>query len=491
MTLRRMGLGLTTNLHPAVPPDPWALAASAPGLVDFVEYSAPLALDEARAAALFGRVEGGGLPVLFHPVHLNLDGPELEPPETLRALDAHARAVGSPWVGNDVGWWHGRGTPFPGYHFLAPSLDGRSLDRCTAHALHVQSHLSVPLLLENPVINARRGELHVLDFMAALHARTGCGLILDLGHLYSHQLARGLHLEAGLEGFPLEAVREVHLAGGVLGRHGERRTYFDDHTQPVREELFALLESLLPRLPNLQAVTLELDGHPDALARRSAERVRPWVPAPSAGEMPLASRTRAEAASARGLLDSAWEIFDRTFGRVPEPADAEGARLELDIRMSALAEELDGPFPLSRPLLAGTSDALASFAGSDAFREAFAEGRSVHQAWGRWSREQLRREPDRGLEVALAFEAWAQVAGRRSGQQPFPVDLSEAFFALQALRRHLGARAWATGEHPDAVGDALRQVLSRPGRGPWWVQTSLEGGKLEVRTVSPARASPS
>jgi uncharacterized protein (UPF0276 family) len=488
MTLRRMGLGLTTNLHPAVPPDPWALAAVAPGLVDFVEYSAPLSLEEARAAStLFGRVERAELPVLFHPVHLNLDGPELEPVESLRALDAHARAVGSPWVGNDVGWWHGRGTPFPGYHFLSPTLDARSLERCVAHALHVQAHLSVPLYLENPVINARRGGMHVLEFMGALHGRTGCGLILDLGHLFSHQLARGLPLESGLDGFPLEAVREVHLAGGVVGQHGARRSYFDDHAQPVREELFRLMESLLPRLPNLQAVTLELDGHPDRLARRLAERVRPWVPGPRLGDVPLQPLPGPAPSGLR--LDSAWEGFDRTFGRAPEPDDPEGAALDLDIRLSALAEALDGPFPLSRPLLAGTRGQLAAFAASDAYRDCYSEGRPLQLAWGRWSREQARQGRSPEAEIAVAFEAWAQMAARREGPQAFPVDLSEAFFALKALRRHLGARAWATGALPGAVGEALRQVLARPAPGPWRVQPTFEGGRLELRGIS-ARSSP-
>jgi len=490
MTLRRLGLGLTTNLHPSVPPDPWAVAEASPGLVDFVEYSAPLSLDEARASsAQFCRVERNELPVLFHPVHLNLDGPELEPVETLRALDAHARAVGTPWVGNDVGWWHGRGTPFSGYHFVSPSLDAQSLDRCVAHALHVQAHLSVPLYLENPVTNARRGGMHVLDFMAALHAQTGSGLILDLGHLFSHQLARGLPLESGLDGFPLEAVREVHLAGGVVARHGARHTYFDDHAQPVREELFALLESLVPRLPNLQAVTLELDGHPDGLARRTAERVRPWVPRPSSGTLSTASLPAGHEAAARAPLASAWEGYDRTFGRTPEQDDPEGARLELDIRLSALAEELDGTFPLSRPLLAGTRVGLAAFAASDAYRECFSVGRALQQAWGRWSREQAREVRDPAVEAALAFEAWAQMAAQRQVPQAFPVDLSEAFFALKSLRRHLGGRAWATGELPDAVTGALRQVLARPGPGPWWVQPSFEAGKLELRASRPGRPS--
>ena len=102
-----LGLGLTANLDGRAPPDPWALHAARPELVDFVEYSAPVTYDPSLWQ---GR---SGLPLLFHPVHLNLWGPELEPPEVLAALDAQARQVGSPWVGNDVGWWHTRGEPSP------------------------------------------------------------------------------------------------------------------------------------------------------------------------------------------------------------------------------------------------------------------------------------------------------------------------------------------------------------------------------------------
>jgi len=50
-----LGLGLSSNLDPAVEPDPWALHAAEPGLFDLVEYSAPLSLEVAeREAGLFG-----------------------------------------------------------------------------------------------------------------------------------------------------------------------------------------------------------------------------------------------------------------------------------------------------------------------------------------------------------------------------------------------------------------------------------------------------
>ena len=117
------GLGLSSNLNSADQPHPYRLLAESPGLFDFVEYSAPLSLDETRQhASLFPEMweRRGNVPVLFHPVHLNLYGPELEPVKALTDLDAHARAVGSAWVGNDIGWWHSGGQPFPGYLYFTP-----------------------------------------------------------------------------------------------------------------------------------------------------------------------------------------------------------------------------------------------------------------------------------------------------------------------------------------------------------------------------------
>ena len=105
-------------------------------------------------------------------MHLNLYGPELEAAESLRALDAHARAVGSPWVGNDVAWWHSGGVPFPGYLYVPPPLTEEGLQDCALHARHVQGALSMPLLLENPAVIARRGTMHVLELMAQLHTGT-------------------------------------------------------------------------------------------------------------------------------------------------------------------------------------------------------------------------------------------------------------------------------------------------------------------------------
>jgi uncharacterized protein (UPF0276 family) len=482
-----LGLGLSSNLDPAVEPDPWALHAEEPGLFDLVEYSAPLSLEEAeRTAGHFPALMAARrtLPALFHPVHLNLAGPELEPPGRLAALDAHARAVGSPWVGNDVAWWHVGETALPGYLYLPPPFSPVGLEVAAAHALHVAEALSVPLALENPVVVRRDGPLHVLDFMARLHARTGCPLVLDVGHLVAAQLAAGLPLETGLDGFPFEAVIEVHVAGAVITRTAEGRgVYMDDHGQPLRSEVLGLLAEVLPRCRALRALVFEGDGHPAGVARRTlamlrtllepvAERVAVEVPPPRGPPPPLPA----------GALDLAWRGFDVVHGRVPPAEDPEGVRAEQGLRLAVTAEALGARWPLSRLLLAPSRTTLERFLASDPFREAFAKGQPLDVAWAGWARSEVRASGAPELATALAFDSWAQVLARAPGGRSgvFAADLGEALFAARALRRHLAARALGEGVLPGGALEGLAQTVRRAPTRPWRVHARWNRGRLEV-----------
>lgn len=506
-----MGLGLGSNSSVEDVPQPYALLDAEPGLFDFVEYSAPLSFERARAeASLFETMlaRRDGVPLLFHPVHLNLFGPELEAGDRLDALSAHLEAVGSPWVSNDVGWWHRAEEPFPGYLYLPPPLDAAGLESCVAHALALQERLPVPLILENPALIALRGPMHVLDFMAELHRRTELGLLLDLGHLFSHQLARGLALTDGLDRFPLDRVFELHIAGGVVTRRGARAAYVDDHTQPVREELFTLLEWLLPRCTNLRAVTFEGDGHPPEVAARTLRRLRPWIRRPDAGPAArpsggvrpgpeLGSRPSAPAPDPA----VAWSVFELAYGG-RRGEDEEGERAEQDFRLAALAERVDVSWPLTRLLLAPDRAGLAAFAASPELRALFEEGgKDLEAAFAAYARRRLREAPDEAIASVLSLESWARAAAPRRerrasvhaevalapgvGLGSFPVNLGELLFAARALRRHLGARALAS-ERLEASGfEALSQVARRALPGPWRVVLRRRGARVEISEPSP------
>ncbi|MDY7228083.1 DUF692 domain-containing protein [Hyalangium rubrum] len=504
-TLPWRGLGLSSNLSASDQPHPYRLLQEDPELFDFVEYSAPLSLAETKEhASLFPEMYRNRevVPVLFHPVHLNLYGPELESSEALADLDAHAREVGSPWVGNDVGWWHAGGQALPGYLYICPPLTNEGLQDCAAHALHVQAGLSVPLALENPSVLARRGDMHVLDFMARLQGRTGLPLLIDMGHLLSYQLAAELPLDAGFEGFPFDRVIELHIAGGVVTRRGPRRFYVDDHTQPVREELFLMLEKVLPRCTSLRAVTFEGDGHPPEVAMLTLQRLRQLVPLEE--REPLTLTPVETPPPPLGNVSRPWELFDLGYGaRRPVVADdVEGSQEETSFRLAVVAEQLDRDFPISRLLLAGTREGLLTFTASSEFRELFQGlGRSLGQTFMAFARRYLREQPDDGMAAAVSFETFLPSVMQRPVVPPkpgevglveavrvgtFPADLSELIYAARALRRHLTGRAWAGGMLEVSGLEALAQTARRTVARPWrFAVRQKRTGGLEVQTVPP------
>jgi uncharacterized protein (UPF0276 family) len=514
--LPRMGLGLGSNLDADALPDPFRMHDADPSLFDYVEYSAPLALEAAaRDAARFAALWAGRarLPALFHPVHLNLYGPELEAAAALAALDAHVRAVDSPWVSNDVAWWHAGGHAFPGHRYVPPPLSRAGLADCVAHARHVQEALSVPLLLENPAVVARRGTLHVLEFFAELHARTGCALLLDLGHLLSHQLACGLAPDAGLDDFPLDAVLEIHVAGGVVTERGARRFYFDDHPQPLREEVLELLAAIAPRCPRLRALTFEGDGQPDPIVAATLRRLRAHAPARGPGGGAAAASPPRGEHRGGGAPDSSapWALFTETCTGCGEagadPEDPEGLRVEIDFRLAVLAEIVDRDWPWTRRLAAPSRAALLAFSASAELRAHYAAGAhaDLAECFGAWCVARLADAADPAVRRVLEFERSARsLAAEAERRAPPPAgnvalgegvglgqhdhDLSELLYAGQALQRHLDGRAQASGVWEPSGLAALRQVALRAPAVRWPFAVRRRARRLEVLPLPPGLA---
>lgn len=463
-----LGLGLSSNAQVSDQPRPYALLDAHPGLFDYVEYSAPLDVVQARAeATLFPELERRRqeVPVVYHPVHLNLFGAQLESAERLALCAAHVMAMGSPWVSNDAGWWHHGGNALPGYLYLSPPLTAEGLGQCVHHVEHVRDAMPVPLLIENPVVMTARGELHVLEFMQRLSETTGCELLLDLGHLLSHQLTRGLGLLEGLNDFPWERVTQLHLAGGVV----TGRVYADDHPQPIRDETWALFDELRPRCTQLRAVTYEGDGHPEPVARRVLERLRKSMPKKS--PLLFEERVRVRSQSKAVQLETVWTLFDEVH-TTPGP--------ELDYRLTVLAERLDAEVPLARAAVAPTMEALAKFQSSPVFKEWFRQGtRSIGDAFLNWALVEARKPELSGADALVSLELWARTTYARAKKTldtRFPVDLTEAVHAVSALKRHLRARGIVDG----AGWDGLLQCARRAPRTPWPVRLSLDGARVLI-----------
>jgi uncharacterized protein len=496
--LPSLGLGLSSNAQVADVPRPYELLRRHPDAFDYLEYSAPLDVDAAaREATLFPEMlqRRGEVPLVFHPVHLNLYGPQLESPGRLAAIRRHCELVQSPWVSNDVAWWHhGEGT-FPGALYLSPPLTPEALSVCVRHAHTVRDAVGVPLLLENPTVPCARGPLHVLDFMERLSRETDCWLLLDVGHLLSHQLTRGNGLLDGLEGFDFGRVAQLHVAGGVITTRGARQHYVDDHPQPVRDEVWELLSFIAPRCRALRALTFEADGHPDAQALRGLARLRPFAP-PRRTEPARAPAPRLASGPftlTDAEVDACWQLFDDV--HAGRGQDVEGARAELDFRLAVLAQQLDAEVPWARLAAARTREALATFQRSAAFRSTLAQAVPLAEAflaWAETSAQTTGHGPRRLLdfERALRRHRAAPVRGP-TGLGPgvtvatFDVDFAEVVFAAQALRRHLNDRAaWSTDGVEGSGLEGVLQAAARAPAGPWTVALRRVGLRVEVHALS-------
>jgi uncharacterized protein (UPF0276 family) len=104
--------------------------------------------------------------------------------------------------------------------------------------------------------------MHLLDYFAQVADEADCGLLLDVAHLAVYQHVTGRAPLDALDGFPLERVVEMHVAGGSLFEHEGSRFVEDDHGVSILPATWELLAAALPRATNLRALVFECERNP-------------------------------------------------------------------------------------------------------------------------------------------------------------------------------------------------------------------------------------
>jgi uncharacterized protein (UPF0276 family) len=135
-------------------------------------------------------------------------------------------------------------------------------------------------LLEMPPLTYfSAGTIPIPHFFRLVTALAPCGLVLDIGHLWtvyrytaaSRQTSLARFVDEFLDEFPLERVVEIHIAGlachesvGGPQGGGGLPVWIDAHAAPIPLILFTMLEQALahPNLCSLRAVALEVDTKP-------------------------------------------------------------------------------------------------------------------------------------------------------------------------------------------------------------------------------------
>ena len=163
--------------------------------------------------------------------------------------------------------------------------------RLIQHLLDQQCRLangSTPLvLLEMPPLTYFvAGTMSIPRFFRVISEQASCGLVLDVGHLWTVFRYSGAHLdipltrfvEEFLNEFPMDRVVEIHVAG--LAVHESHRildsrlkggrgddalpAWIDAHAAPIPTVLFEMLDQILchPQLTSLKGLALEVDTKP-------------------------------------------------------------------------------------------------------------------------------------------------------------------------------------------------------------------------------------
>ncbi|HNA84224.1 MAG TPA: DUF692 family protein [Nitrospira sp.] len=129
------------------------------------------------------------------------------------------------------------------------------------------------------------GALPIPDFFRAVTDQASCGLVLDIGHLWTVYRYTGSWQRQRLEefaaqfldAFPMERVIEIHVAGlaeltiphasGIDASGNALPYWIDAHGAPIPGVLFDLLAQVLshPGLTSLKGVALEVDTKPIAM----------------------------------------------------------------------------------------------------------------------------------------------------------------------------------------------------------------------------------
>jgi uncharacterized protein (UPF0276 family) len=145
---------------------------------------------------------------------------------------------------------------------LPPILTRDSAYAVADSIARIEDATGFAVLPENPPGAFYVGDLHILDYFAIVSERASCGLLLDCAHLAIFQRLRGLDWSAGLDGFPLDRVVEVHVAGGDAVDVGGLELVDDTHGPEPLAETWRILERVLEGARSLRAIVYECERNP-------------------------------------------------------------------------------------------------------------------------------------------------------------------------------------------------------------------------------------
>ena len=187
------------------------------------------------------------LPVSLHGVALSLGSHDGLDRDHLRQLRTLADEIGAGLVSEHLAWSRVAGVYLN--DLLPLPYTEETLDIVCRNVDQAQDALGRRLLVENPSSYLRFTHSCIAEpeFLAAIAARTGCGLLCDVNNIFVTAENFGLDPAAYIDALPAAAIGEVHLSGHFRTAREGRPLLIDDHGDLVFPEVWTLLRHALRR----------------------------------------------------------------------------------------------------------------------------------------------------------------------------------------------------------------------------------------------------
>ena len=206
--------------------------------VDFVEIiSENFMVDGGRPLATLDSIRER-YPVAMHGVSMSIGSSDGLDRVYLKRLKALADRVRPLWVSDHLCW---TGIGDHNTHDLLPlPYSEEAFDTVCANIAVAQDALERPMLFENPSSYVQFADCGMTEweFLAAMCARTGCYLLLDVNNIFVSSRNHGFDAATYLDAIPADRVRQIHLAGHSQGE----AMLIDTHDSPVADDVWSLYD---------------------------------------------------------------------------------------------------------------------------------------------------------------------------------------------------------------------------------------------------------
>jgi uncharacterized protein (UPF0276 family) len=260
-----VGVGLRPRHYPEI------LAATGPAQigVDFFEaISENYMVPGGNPLRVLERVRSR-FPLVLHGVSMNVGSADPIDSEYVSDLAALAARFEPMWISDHLCW---TGVGGRNLHDLLPlPYTETAASHVAERVARVQERLGRRIALENvsSYFAYREDSMPEWEFLARIIERADCGILLDVNNVFVSAHNHGFDPHEYLAAIPSDRVFQIHLAG----HRTQGELLIDTHDHPVRDEVWALYETVIRNCGPVSTL-IEWDDHIPELMVLAAEARR-------------------------------------------------------------------------------------------------------------------------------------------------------------------------------------------------------------------------